>query len=209
MERYGLFINGETRDSANGEWFATDNPFTGEAWAEIARGNESDVDSAVQAAQHAFEDSVWRDLSASERGLLLHRLGDVIAEHARELAEAEVRDNGKLFSEMHAQLSYVPKWFHYYGGLADKIQGDVIPIDKKGYFNYTRDEPLGVVAVITPWNSPLLLLAWKLAPALAAGCTVVIKPSEFTSVSTLMLARLAEKAGIPAGVINVRTLARR
>ncbi|MBI3144130.1 MAG: aldehyde dehydrogenase [Pseudogulbenkiania sp.] len=205
MERYALFIDGDLREPSGGKWFTTENPYTGEPWAEIARGNAADVEQAVQAAQRAFTQGPWPELSASVRGLLLHRLGDLIAEHAEELARIEVRDNGKLFSEMRAQLNYVPKWFHYYGGLADKLQGSVIPIDKKGYFNYTRDEPLGVVAIITPWNSPLMLLAWKLAPALASGCTVVIKPSEFTSASTVAFAQLVAKAGFPAGVVNVVT----
>ena len=106
-------------------------------------------------------------------------------------------DNGKLIAEMRAQLNYVPQWYYYFGGLADKVEGAVIPLDKKGYFNFTRYEPLGVVVAITPWNSPLLLTAWKLAPALAAGNTVVIKPSEFTSVSTLEFVKLVEEAGFP------------
>ena len=116
-----------------------------------------------------------------------------------------MRDNGKLIAEMQAQLNYVPQWYYYFGGLADKIEGAVIPLDKKGYFNFTRYEPLGVVAAITPWNSPLLLPAWKLAPALAAGNTVVIKPSEFTSASTLEFVKLVEEAGFPPGVVNVVT----
>ncbi|XYJ91411.1 Acyl-CoA reductase [Cupriavidus necator] len=136
---------------------------------------------------------------------MLRKLGDLIARDAERLAEFEVQDNGKLLAEMSAQLRYLPQWFYYFGGLADKVEGTVIPLDKTGYFNYTRREPLGVVAAITPWNSPLMLLAWKIAPALAAGCTVVVKPSEFTSVSALELALLFEEAGFPAGVFNVVT----
>ena len=128
-----------------------------------------------------------------------------MARDARKLAETEVRDNGKLIAEMHGQLNYIPQWYYYFGGLADKVQGAVIPLDKKGLFNFTRHEPLGVVGAITPWNSPLLLAAWKLAPALAAGNTVVIKPSEFTSASTLEFVRLFEEAGFPPGVVNVVT----
>jgi len=135
----------------------------------------------------------------------MRKLGDLIARDAQRLAETEVRDNGKLIAEMHGQLNYVPQWFYYYGGLADKVQGATLPLDKQGYFAYTRHEPVGVVAAITPWNSPLLLLAWKLAPALAAGCTVVAKPSEFTSASTLEFAELFEEAGFPPGVFNVVT----
>lgn len=135
----------------------------------------------------------------------MRKLGDLIAQEATRLAETEVRDNGKLFAEMHGQLNYIPQWFYYYGGMADKVQGSTLPLDKKGYFAFTRHEPVGVVAAITPWNSPLLLLAWKLAPALAAGCTIVVKPSEFTSASTLEFAELFEKAGFPSGVFNVVT----
>jgi aldehyde dehydrogenase (NAD+) len=205
MERYRHYIDAERCEAASGEWFESESPFTGQPWAEVARGSAADVDRAVNAAHRAFASGSWPALSASARGLLLHRLGDRLAEEAPRLAGIEVRDNGKLYSEMHAQLSYLPQWFRYYGGLADKVQGSVIPLDKKGYFNYTRREPLGVVAIITPWNSPLMLLAWKLAPALAAGCTVVIKPSEFTSASTLEFVSLFEDVGFPPGVVNVVT----
>ncbi|MBN3786616.1 aldehyde dehydrogenase [Burkholderia sp. Ac-20353] len=205
MQRYFHFVDGERREPASGQWFQSDNPFTGQPWAEIARGNEADADLAVRAAHRAFVSGEWRDLSASARGQLLCRLADRLADEAARLAEVEVRDNGKLYAEMHAQLQYLPQWYRYYGGLADKIQGDVIPLDKKGYFNFTRREPLGVVAIITPWNSPLMLLAWKLAPALAAGCTTVIKPSEFTSASTLEFVELLHQVGFPRGVVNVVT----
>ncbi|MDI2125067.1 aldehyde dehydrogenase [Yinghuangia seranimata] len=205
MQRYELFIDGECRAAAGNEWFPTDNPYLGTPWAEIAKGTEQDVDDAVRAADRALHTGAWAELTASARGALVRRLGDAIAADARRLAELEVRDNGKLFTEMHGQVSYIPEWFHYYGGLADKIEGTVPPLDKKGYFAFTKKEPVGVVAVITPWNSPLLLLAWKIAPALAAGCTVVVKPSEFTSASTLELARLFHEAGLPPGVFNVVT----
>lgn len=205
MQRYEMFIDGESRKPGAGEWFPTDNPYLGTPWAEIAKGTAEDVDDAVRAAHRALHTGSWAELTASARGSLLRRLGDTVAANARSLAETEVRDNGKLFTEMHGQLNYVPQWFHYYGGLADKIEGAVPPLDKKGYFAYTKKEPVGVVAVITPWNSPLLLLAWKVAPALAAGCTVVVKPSEFTSASALELARLFHEAGLPPGVFNVVT----
>ena len=132
-------------------------------------------------------------------------LGDLLGQHAEALAAVEVRDNGKLMAEMSAQLKYLPQWFYYFGGLADKIEGAVIPIDKPGNFTFTRHEPIGVVAAITPWNSPLLLTAWKLAPALAAGNTVVIKPSEYTSASLLEFMKVFEQAGFPHGVVNVVT----
>ncbi|MEU0839671.1 aldehyde dehydrogenase [Streptomyces sp. NPDC005962] len=205
MQRYDMFIDGESRAPATGQWFPTDNPYLGTPWAEIAQGGPSDIDDAVRAAHRALHTGPWADLTASARGALLRRLGDTIAANARRLAETEVRDNGKIFTEMYGQLRYLPEWFAYYGGLADKVEGSVIPIDKKGYFTYTKKEPVGVVAAITPWNSPLLLLAWKIAPALAAGCTVVVKPSEFTSASTLELVRLFHEAGLPPGVVNVVT----
>ncbi|MGH8784506.1 MAG: aldehyde dehydrogenase [Cupriavidus necator] len=205
MKQYQMFIDGTFVNASDGRWFETQNPYTGRTWAEVARGNEADVDRAVQAADAAFRSGPWSEMTATQRGALLRRLGDLIARDAERLAEFEVQDNGKLLAEMGAQLKYLPQWFYYFGGLADKIEGTVIPLDKKGYFNYTRREPLGVVAAITPWNSPLMLLAWKIAPALAAGCTVVVKPSEFTSVSALELALLFEEAGFPAGVFNVVT----
>src|SRR6478752_9176841 len=203
MKRYQLRIGGQSVDPEGAVWFDTQNPYTGQTWAEIPRADARDVDRAVQAAHHALTEGPWAEMSASQRGMLLHRLGDLIARDAAKLAATEVRDNGKLLAEMLGQLSYIPQWYYYYGGLADKIQGSTLPLDKKGYFAFTRHEPLGVVAAITPWNSPLLLAAWKVAPALAAGCTIVIKPSEFTSASTLEFAALFDEAGFPPGVINV------
>ena len=205
MQRYQMYIDGKFVDASSGKWFETFNPFTGQPWAEVAQGEAKDAERAVRAAHKAFTEGPWPQLNASQRGLLLHRLGDLVARDAKKLAEFEVRDNGKLIAEMQAQLNYLPQWCYYFGGLADKIQGAAIPLDKKGYLNYTRHEPLGVVVAITPWNSPLLLLAWKLAPALAAGCTLVVKPSEHTSVSTLEFVKLIEEAGYPPGVVNVVT----
>lgn len=205
MQKYQMYIDGKCVDSASGKWFDSYNPYTGEPWAQIAQGGAEDVDRAVRVAHKAYTEGPWSQLTASQRGLLLHKLGDLVARDARKLAETEVRDNGKLIAEMQGQLNYIPQWYYYFGGLADKIQGTVPPIDKKGYFNFTRHEPLGVVAAITPWNSPLLLVAYKLAPALAAGNTVVIKPSEFTSASTLEFVKLFEEAGFPPGVVNVVT----
>jgi len=147
----------------------------------------------------------WGRLTATQRGRLLHRLAELITRDAERLAELETRDNGKLLREMSGQMAYLPEWYRYFGGLADKLEGSVIPTDKPNYLVYTRHEPVGVVAAITPWNSPLLLLTWKLAPALAAGCTVVVKPSDFTPVSTLALADLVVEAGFPPGVVNVVT----
>lgn len=160
---------------------------------------------AIEAAREAFATGPWATMTPTNRGKVLRRFADLIARDAEKLAAIEVRDNGKLFAEMAGQLRYIPEWFYYFGGLADKIEGGVIPIDKPDMFTYTKREPLGVVVAITPWNSPLLLLAWKMAPALAAGNTMVIKPSEFTSCSTLALAALAKEAGFPDGVINTVT----
>jgi acyl-CoA reductase-like NAD-dependent aldehyde dehydrogenase len=205
MQTYRMLIGGEWVEAANGETFETFNPYTGEAWANIPRGRAEDADRAVQAASRAFEDGEWSRMNATARGHVMRRLGDLITENAQHLAEIEVRDNGKLLSEMLGQTRYVPQWFHYFGGLADKLQGAVIPIDKANTFNFTRHEPLGVCVAITAWNSPLLLAAYKLGPGLAAGNTFVLKPSEFTSASALEFGKLAEQAGLPPGVINIVT----
>ena len=205
MQDYQMYIGGAWEGAEAGGSFASDNPYTGAPWARFPRAQEADVDRAVSAAHRAFVSGDWPRMTASARGAALVRLAGLIARDADHLATVEVRDNGKLFAEMSNQCRYMANWYAYYGGLADKIEGYVPPIDKPGVFNYVRYEPLGVCACITPWNSPLLLLAWKLAPALAAGNTVVIKPSEYTSASTLELMHLVEEAGIPAGVVNVIT----
>ena len=204
LPRQQMFIDGEWTDSASGEYFESFDPFTAKAWTLVPRGNADDVDRAVQAAHRAFTSGEWPKMHASQRGQLLRRLGDLIARDAEEIAAIEVQDNGKLISEMAGQLKYTPHWYYYYGGMADKIEGAVIPTDKAA-FNYTRHEPLGVCAAITPWNSPVLLFGLKVAPALAAGNTLVVKPSEHTSASTLALMKLFEEAGFPKGVINVVT----
>jgi acyl-CoA reductase-like NAD-dependent aldehyde dehydrogenase len=205
LKKHRMLIGGQWVEPASGSWFESLNPFTAAPWALIPRGAKADVDRAVAAAYAAFYDDAWRKLTATARGALLGRLGDLIAAEADKLAEIETTDNGKLIAEMRGQLNYIPQWFHYYGGLADKIEGRVLPIDKPGVFNFTREEPLGVVAAITPWNSPLLLATWKLAPALAAGNTVVWKPSEFSSVSALAFGELFQRAGFPPGVVNIVT----
>jgi aldehyde dehydrogenase (NAD+) len=180
-------------------------PFTGQPWATIPRCGPTEVDQAVAAARKAFRSPDWGGLNPTARGKLLARLAAILDEEAERLAAIETRDNGKLIAEMTTQLRYIPEWFRYFGGLADKIEGGVLPIDKPNMFAFTRREPIGVIACITPWNSPLLLLTWKLAPALAAGNTVVIKPSEHASASTLAFAELFERAGFPPGVVNTVT----
>lgn len=202
---YLNFIEGREVPPASGQYFSTENPYDGQAWAQIARSDARDVESAVGAADRALHDPRWSDLTATERGAMLRRLADLIVRDAAKLAEIERRDNGKLAAEVNMQIRYLGDYYHYYAGLADKVQGSVIPTDKKGVFAYTKYEPKGVVAIITPWNSPLALTSWKLAPALAAGCTAVIKPSEFTSASMLEFARLFNEAGFPPGVVNIVT----
>jgi len=205
LTSFQMFIDGQWTDAARRDVFESDDPYLGKPWALIPRGTADDVDRAVRAAHRALTTGEWPKLTASKRGALLRRLGDLITERSAHLAAIEVRDNGKLYAEMSAQCAYMAQWYHYYGGLADKVEGAVLPTDKPDTFNFTRYEPLGVIAAIVPWNSPLLLTTWKLAPALAAGCTVVIKPSEFTSASTLEFMKLIAEAGFPPGVVNVVT----
>jgi aldehyde dehydrogenase (NAD+) len=205
LEQYEHHIGGAWVAPSSGEYFESTNPATCLPIYRAARGNAADVDRAVRSARAAFEDPRWRDLSQTRRGHLLRRLGDLIGEHADELARMETEDNGKLLREMRAQLATLPEYYAYYAGLADKIHGDVIPTSDRRVLNYTTREPLGVVGAITPWNSPLTLTTSKLAPALCAGNTVVIKPSEYTSATVLKLAELVTLAGFPPGTVNVVT----
>ena len=204
MRHYGHFIGGQEVQPADGAYFGTDNPYSGETWAMIARGRAADVDAAVASAKAAGE-GAWSSLTASARGKLLRRFADLVIDDADRLAKIEMTDNGKLAAEVIAQVKYMGEYFHYYAGLADKVEGHVIPTDKAGVFAYTKYEPKGVIAIITPWNSPLTLTSWKLAPALAAGCTAVVKPSEFTSAAMLEMAAMFIEAGFPPGVVNVVT----
>lgn len=204
-ERYDHFINGQYVAPVEGAYFESTNPATLETLYSAARGTAADIDAAVQAADQAFHDPRWRDLSPTKRGHLLRRLGDLVGQHAEELARMESQDNGKLLREMRGQLAGLPEYLYYYAGLADKVQGSQIPTNSVQMLNYTQREALGVVGAITPWNSPLTLTTSKLSPALAAGNTLVIKPSEYTSRTVLRLAELATEAGFPDGVINVVT----
>ncbi|NDZ17565.1 carnitine dehydratase [Variovorax sp. WS11] len=201
---YRMWVDGGHADSSSGETFDTINPYTGKAWASAPLANERDVDLAVSAARRAL-DGPWGSLSPSARGALLRKLADSIAEHAEELARIETMDNGKVIRETLAQMNSLAATYHYFAGAADKIEGSTHQPPGTNFFVYTRREPIGVVAAILPWNSPLYLLASKLAPALAAGCTFVAKPAEQTPISTLLFAELVHKAGFPAGVFNVVT----
>jgi aldehyde dehydrogenase (NAD+) len=204
LQRFSMLIGGEAVGAISGATFRSQNPYTGLPWAEIPDGGPEDVDAAVAAARAAL-DGEWGRTTGFARAALLRRLADLIGEHAERLARLEVADSGKLYREMIGQLSALGGWYHYYAGLADKLEGRQIPGPNPDYLVYTRREPVGVVAAITPWNSPLLLMTWKLAPALAAGCTVVVKPSEHAPASTLGFAELISQAGFPAGVVNVVT----
>jgi aldehyde dehydrogenase (NAD+) len=198
-----LFIGGKWLDSVSGKTFETLNPATGETICQVAEGDKADVDKAVAAARKAFEEGAWPRINASERGRLLHRLADLIEKNMEELAALESLDNGKpLRDAMAADLPLTIKCYRYYAGWADKLHGKTIPVEGN-YFCYTRHEPVGVVGQIIPWNFPLLMQAWKWGPALASGCTIVLKPAEQTPLTALRVAALAQEAGFPDGVINV------
>lgn len=203
LKRFSNVVNGIGTDTVDA--IDSFDPFTGKSWATIPRCSAAEVDAAVAAAKAAFRAPAWRGITATQRGKLLVRFADILDREAEALARLESRDNGKLIAETGAQLRYLPEWYRYFGGLCDKIEGAVLPIDKPMMHAFTRREPIGVIACITPWNSPLLLLAWKLAPALAAGNTAVIKPSEHASCSTLAFAAFFEEAGFPPGVVNTVT----
>ena len=200
---FPLVIDGAEIPAGAGRTYESTDPYTGETWAVVPDGDAADVDRAVKAARAALA-GPWGKLTATERGRLISRLADVIERNADYLADLEVRDGGKLLREMGGQMRSLPDYYRYFAGMADKLEGSVIP-GKSNYLVYTTHEPVGVVGAITPWNSPLLLLTWKLAAGLAAGCTFVVKPSDHTPVSTIAFARLFEEAGFPPGVMNVVT----
>jgi aldehyde dehydrogenase (NAD+) len=204
LEQFRMVIGGKAVGAISGKTFESENPYTGRPWAVIPDAGPEDVDAAVAAARAALEGE-WGEMTGFGRARLMRALADLIAASAERLARLEVQDSGKLYREMIGQLNGLGTWYHYYAGLADKLEGRQIPPPSPDYLVYTRREPVGVVAAITPWNSPLLLMTWKLAPALAAGCTVVIKPSEHAPASTLGFAELIGQAGFPPGVVNVVT----
>lgn len=205
MQHYQLYIDGSRCDGARGQVMETENPATGEAWASFACAAPEDVDRAVAAARRALDDPAWRDMSQTVRGKLLFRLAELIEEKAADLGRLETTDSGKLLAETQSQTAYVADYYRYFGGLADKIEGAVLPIDKPGMHVFTRREPIGVVAAVVPWNAQMFLTATKLGPALAAGCTVVLKASEIAPVPMLEFASLIDEAGFPPGVVSVIT----
>ena len=205
LQDFQNLVNGERVGARDGAWLDSYDPYLGEPWARIPRCAQADVDDAVAAARNAFRNDPWASVTPTDRGKMLVRLAALIERDAQRLGQLETKDNGKLIAEMGAQARYMAEWYRYFGGLADKIEGRVLPMDKPSRFTFTRHEPLGVVAMITAWNSPLLLLSWKLAAALAAGNTAVIKPSEHASVSTLEFVALFQEAGFPPGVVNTVT----
>jgi aldehyde dehydrogenase (NAD+) len=204
LVEFKLLIGGEQTAASSGDTYDSIDPYSGRPWARVPDAGAGDVDRAVAAARAALN-GPWGEMTATARGKLLWRLGEIIAREAESLAELEVRDGGKLVREMVGQMKSLPDYYFYCAGLADKLHGEVVSTDKPNYFVYTRHEPVGVVGAITPWNSPLLLLTWKLAAGLAAGCTFVVKPSDHTPTSTLAFAKLFDEAGFPPGVINVVT----
>ncbi len=200
-----MFIGGRSVEAASGRTFDSIDPFTGQAWAQVPEAGAADVDRAVTAARVAFDEGPWPRLAGVQRARIMRRLARLLEENADELAVIEVRDNGKLLREMAGQAALLPEFYDYFAGAADKIGGEVLDSSKTNFFVYQLFEPVGVVGAITAWNSPLMLVAYKLAPALAAGCCFVLKPSEHTSVSALRFAEIIAEAGVPDGVFNVVT----
>jgi len=200
-----LYIGGEWQDAASGRTFETVNPATGEVLTTVAEGAEADVDRAVAAAREAFENGKWPRMTARERGRLLYRMADAIEARADEIARLETLDNGKPLREARMiDIKESIDCFRYYAGWADKIEGEVVPVSGP-YLNYTRREPIGVCGQIIPWNYPFQMAAWKVAPALACGNTVVLKPAEQTPLTALVLGEIADEVGLPPGVLNVVT----
>jgi aldehyde dehydrogenase (NAD+) len=200
-----LFIDGKWVETASGKTFTTTNPATGEPLASLAAAGERDVAAAVEAARRAFASGTWAEMSASDRGKILWKIGDLVDKYNEALGTLETLDNGKpIFESRQVDMPMVAEVFRYFAGWATKIAGETIPV-RGPFFNYTLREPVGVVGAIVPWNFPLLLASWKIAPALAAGNTVVVKPASWTSLSMLRLAEICQEAGLPDGALNVIT----
>jgi len=203
MQTFKHYINGQFSEGT--EQFESINPANGKPWARFPAATEQEVNEAVESAENALFNGEWASLTATQRGKLLRKLGDLVIQYAHELGDLETTDSGKLAKETRAQSAYVADYYHYYAGLADKIQGDVIPIDKPDLHVFTTREPIGVVAAIVPWNAQMFLAATKIAPALAAGNTIVIKASELAPAAMLKFAELVDQVGFPAGVVNIIT----
>ena len=204
LKKYKMFIDGEWVESESKKTFETLNPETNKPWATVPEASTKDVDRAVKAAQKAF-DGEWPKLLPRERGKFLRAIGNQLRENSEMLGEIETIDTGKLFRETKKQANYIAEYYDYYAGLADKVEGTVLPIDKPNIQAITTRIPIGVIAAIVPWNSQMFLTATKLAPALAAGCTLVLKPAELTPLTALYFGHLIEKSGIPKGVVNIVT----
>ena len=205
IKTYNMLIDGEWVNASNGQSFACENPSNGEVWCNVPEATEKDVDRAVQAAHRAFQKGPWASMLPNQRGQCLRKLAELLAENSEKLGRIESIDTGKMLKETRWQAKYIAEFFQFYAGCADKIVGDVLPIDKPDMFVFTNREPLGVVAAVVPWNSQLFLVAVKIGPALAAGNTVVLKASEHASAAMLEFGELIEKAGFPPGVVNIVT----
>jgi len=205
MQKYQHYINGEWSDAADGGTIKTLNPATEKFWAEVPAATEEDVNRAVESAKKALFEGPWSTMTATQRGKLLRKLGDLIVDKAPLLGEIETRDSGKLLKETQGQTGYVSDYYYYFAGLADKIEGTTLPIDKPDMHVFTTREPIGVVAAVVPWNAQMFLTATKLGPALAAGNTVVLKASEEAPTPMFEFAKIVDEAGFPPGVINVIT----
>ncbi|ANL36381.1 aldehyde dehydrogenase [Rhizobium phaseoli] len=203
MRRFQHYIDGDFSDGEAS--YPSIDPASGAVWAEMPEARENDVDRAVNAAERALYEGPWAKMTATQRGKLLYKLADLVAANAQILAELETRDTGKIIRETSAQIAYVAEYYRYYAGIADKIEGSYLPIDKPDMDVWLRREPIGVVAMVVPWNSQLFLSAVKIGPALAAGCTMVVKASEDGPAPLLEFARLVHEAGFPAGVVNIIT----
>ena len=204
VQTFDNWIDGAFVPPASGKRMETSNPYTGEVWAEVADDPDA-IDDAVRAARRAFEDGPWATMPARERARLMRDLGEALTRDADELAQAETRDNGKIIRETTAQAKSLESYLDYFAGMTDKVTGDQLPSPSPNFLVYTERVPKGVVGAIIAWNSPLSLLIWKLGPLLAAGCTAVVKPSDITPVTALMLAERAAEVGFPPGVINIVT----
>ncbi|WP_171168425.1 aldehyde dehydrogenase [Ruegeria sp. HKCCA0370] len=202
---FQLYIDGAWTEGARGQVMHSQNPATGQDWSSFACAAPEDVDRAVSAARRSLDDPAWRDMTQTARGKLLFKLAELIEENAGHLGQLETTDSGKLLAETASQTAYVGDYYRYYAGLADKIEGAVLPIDKPDMHVFTKREPIGVVVAIVPWNAQMFLTATKLGPAIAAGCSVVLKASEIAPAPMLEFARLIDEAGFPPGVISVIT----